>query len=101
MFLSLKTLYRKRTVIWPFTFTQLYGLYQNYDENYQFRKEIESKGYSQQEFVNTVETNYKALLNEKNKLESREEKRKEIYQSAKDVYLTESEKSSHCSANVP
>ena len=34
----------------------------------------------------------KALLNEKNKLESREEKRKEIYQSAKDVYLTESEK---------
>lgn len=26
----------------------------NYDENYQFRKEIESKGYSQQEFVNTV-----------------------------------------------
>lgn len=64
----------------------------NYDENYQFRKEIESKGYSQQEFVNIVETNYKALLNEKNKLESREEKRKEIYQSAKDVYLTESEK---------
>ena len=64
----------------------------NYDENYQFRKAIESKGYSQQEFVNTVETNYKALLNEKNKLESREEKRKEIYQSAKDVYLTESEK---------
>lgn len=64
----------------------------NYDENYQFRKEIESKGYSQQEFVNTVETNYKALLNEKNKLENREEKRKEIYQSAKDVYLTESEK---------
>ena len=64
----------------------------NYDENYQFRKEIESKGYSQQKFVNTVETNYKALLNEKNKLESREKKRKEIYQSAKDVYLTESEK---------
>lgn len=64
----------------------------NYDENYQFRKEIESKGYTQQEFVNTVETNYKALLNEKNKLESKEEKRKEIYQSAKDVYLTESEK---------
>lgn len=64
----------------------------NYDENYQFRKEIKSKGYSQQEFANTVETNYKALLNEKNKLESREEKRKEIYQSAKDVYLTESEK---------
>ncbi|TBW86537.1 MobA/MobL family protein [Staphylococcus hominis] len=64
----------------------------NYDENYQFRKEIESKGYSQQEFVNIVETNYKALLNEKNKLASREEKRKEIYQSAKDVYLTESKK---------
>lgn len=64
----------------------------NYDENYQFRKEIESKGYNQQEFVNTVETNYKALLNEKNKLESREEKRKAIYQSAKDVYLTEIEK---------
>ncbi|MCE5013427.1 MobA/MobL family protein [Staphylococcus warneri] len=64
----------------------------NYDENYKFRKEIESKGYSQQAFVNTVETNYKALLSEKNKLESREEKRKEIYQSAKDVYLTESEK---------
>lgn len=64
----------------------------NYDENYQFRKEIESKGYNQQEFVNTVETNYKALLNEKNKLENREEKRKAIYQSAKDVYLTESKK---------
>lgn len=64
----------------------------NYDENYQFRKEIESKGYSQQAFVNIVETNYKALLNEKNKLASREEKRKEIYQSAKDVYLTESKK---------
>ena len=26
--MSLKTLYRKRTVIWPFT-TQLYGLYQD------------------------------------------------------------------------
>lgn len=64
----------------------------NYDENYRFRKEIESKGYSQQAFVNTIETNYKALLNEKNKLASREEKRKEIYQSAKDVYLTESKK---------
>ena len=65
---------------------------ENFDINYQFRKEIESKGYNQQEFVNTVETNYKALLNEKNKLETREEKRKEIYQSAKDVYLTENEK---------
>ena len=53
-------------------------------------EKIESKGYNQQEFVNTVETNYKALLNEKNKLE-KEEKRK-IYQSAKDVYLTEIEK---------
>lgn len=63
-----------------------------YAKNYQFRKEIESKGYSKQEFANTVETNYKALINEKNKLESREEKRKEIYQSAKDVYLTESKK---------
>ena len=64
----------------------------NYDTNYQFRREVESKGYNQQEFVNTVETNYKALLNEKNKLKNREAKRKEIYQSAKDVYLTESEK---------
>ena len=64
----------------------------NYDINYQFRRDIESKGYSQQEFINTVKSNYKELLNEKNKLESREEKRKEIYQSAKDVYLTEIEK---------
>lgn len=64
----------------------------NYDTNYQFRRDIETKGYSQQEFINTVKSNYKELLNEKNKLESREEKRKEIYQSAKDVYLTESEK---------
>lgn len=65
---------------------------ENYDSNYQFRKEIESKGYSKQAFVNTAKSNYKALLNEKNKLEHREEKRKEIYQSAKDVYLTEIEK---------
>ncbi|MGX0171375.1 MobA/MobL family protein [Staphylococcus hominis] len=64
----------------------------NYDTNYQFRRDIETKGYSPQEFINTVKSNYKELLNEKNKLESREEKRKEIYQSAKDVYLTESEK---------
>ncbi|MBM5832994.1 MobA/MobL family protein [Staphylococcus epidermidis] len=64
----------------------------NYDTNYQFRRDIESKGYSQQAFINTVKSNYKELLNEKNKLESREEKRKEIYQSAKDVYLTEIEK---------
>ncbi|WP_369352397.1 MobA/MobL family protein [Staphylococcus epidermidis] len=64
----------------------------NYDTNYQFRRDIESKGYTQQEFINTVKSNFKELLNEKNKLESREEKRKEIYQSAKDVYLTESEK---------
>lgn len=64
----------------------------NYDTNYQFRRDVESKGYSQQEFINTVKSNFKELLNEKNKLESREEKRKEIYQSAKDVYLTESEK---------
>lgn len=64
----------------------------NYDTNYQFRRDVESKGYSQQEFINTVKSNFKELLNEKNKLESREEKRKEIYQSAKDVYLTESAK---------
>lgn len=64
----------------------------NYDTNYQFRRDIESKGYSQQAFINTVKFNYKELLNEKNKLESREEKRKEIYQSAKDVYKTEIEK---------
>ena len=64
----------------------------NYDINYQFRRKVESKGYSQQEFINTVKSNFKALLDEKNKLETREEKRKEIYQSAKDVYLTESEK---------
>ena len=64
----------------------------NYDTNYQFRREVERKGYSQQEFINTVKSNFKELLNEKNKLESKEEKRKEIYQSAKDVYLTESEK---------
>lgn len=64
----------------------------NYDTNYQFRREVENKGYSQQEFINTVKSNFKELLNEKNKLESREEKRKEIYQSAKDVFLTESEK---------
>lgn len=66
----------------------------NYDTNYQFRREVENKGYSQQEFINTVKSNFKELLNEKNKLESREEKRKEIYQLAKDVYLTESEKNS-------
>ncbi|MCI2928332.1 MobA/MobL family protein [Staphylococcus hominis] len=64
----------------------------NYDTNYQFRREVESKGYNQQEFIDTVKSNFKELLNEKNKLESKEEKRKEIYQSAKDVYLTESEK---------
>ncbi len=64
----------------------------NYDTNYQFRREVENKGYSQQEFINTIKSNFKELLNEKNRLESREEKRKEIYQSAKDVYLTESEK---------
>lgn len=64
----------------------------NYDTNYQFRREVENKGYSQQEFINTVKSNFKELLNEKNKLESREEKRKEIYQSAKDVYLTEIDK---------
>ena len=64
----------------------------NYDTNYQFRREVENKRYSQQEFINTVKSNFKELLNEKNKLESREEKRKEIYQSAKDVYLTEIEK---------
>lgn len=64
----------------------------NYDINYQFRRKVESKGYSQQEFINIVKSNFKALLNEKNKLEKREEKRKEIYQSAKDVYLTESKK---------
>lgn len=64
----------------------------NFDINYQFRKDVESKGYNKQEFANTVETNYKDLINEKNKLETREEKRKEIYQSAKDVYLTENEK---------
>lgn len=64
----------------------------NYDTNYQFRREVENKGYSQQEFINTVKSNFKELLNEKNKLENREEKRKEIYQSAKDVYLTEIDK---------
>ena len=41
-------------------------------------REVENKGYSQQEFINTVKSNFKELLNEKNKLESREEKRKEL-----------------------
>ena len=46
MFLSLKTLYRKRTVIWPFT-TQLYGLYQKEKDkinkilfNHQYKRNI-------------------------------------------------------------
>lgn len=72
--------------------SQLKYYAKNFDINYQFRKDVESKGYSKQEFANTIETNYKELINEKNKLETREEKRKEIYQSAKDVYLTENEK---------
>ena len=72
--------------------SQLKYYAKNFDINYKFRKDVESKGYNKQEFVNIVETNYKALLNEKNKLASREKKRKEIYQSAKDVYLTESKK---------
>ena len=50
----------------------------NYDTNYQFRRDIETKGYSQQEFINTVKSNYKELLNEKNKLESREENVKNL-----------------------
>ena len=72
--------------------SQLKYYAKNFDINYKFRKDVESKGYNKQEFANTVETNYKDLINEKNKLETREEKRKEIYQSAKDVYLTENEK---------
>ena len=46
MFLSLKTLYRKRTVIWPFT-TQLYGLYRKEKDkinkilfNHQYKRNI-------------------------------------------------------------
>ena len=40
--------------------------------------EVENKGYSQQEFINTVKSNFKELLNEKNKLESREENVKNL-----------------------
>ena len=43
MFLSLKTLYRKRTVIWPFT-TQLYGLYhKSHKRQYPTKIEIEEQ----------------------------------------------------------
>ena len=43
MFLSLKTLYRKRTVIWPFTFTQLYGLYHEIKEQFKVKYNLMNK----------------------------------------------------------
>ena len=42
MFLSLKTLYRKRTVIWPFT-TQLYGLYHEIKEQFKVKYNLMNK----------------------------------------------------------
>lgn len=59
----------------------------NYDTNYQFRREVENKGYSQQEFINTVKSNFKALLNEKNKLEKEKKNVKKFINQRKTYIL--------------
>ena len=49
-------------------------------------------GYSEQSFANKIQQEFGNVLDEKNKLESKENKRQSIYQSAKDVYQTEIKK---------
>ena len=55
MFLSLKTLYRKRTVIWPFTFTQLYGLYHISSELFQSNNNLKKEVEEQKKYIKELE----------------------------------------------
>lgn len=63
-----------------------------FDNNPQFKKDLMNLGYSEQSFANKIQQEFGNVLDEKNKLESKENKRQSIYQSAKDVYQTEIKK---------
>lgn len=63
-----------------------------FDNNPKFKEEMKRKGYNEVEFAKEIQDKFSDVLEEKNQLESRENKRTEIYQSAKDVYLTEIQK---------
>ena len=63
-----------------------------FDNNPNFKEEMKHKGYNEVEFAKEIKDKFSEVLEEKNQLERKENKRTEIYQSAKDVYLTEIQK---------
>lgn len=63
-----------------------------YDNNPVFKQNLVNQGINENNFAKEIKEKFSQVLEEKNKLETRENKRKEIYQSAKNVYLTEIQK---------
>lgn len=63
-----------------------------FDNDIEYRNDINSKGISNEQFINDVQNRFRNLLDDEERLISKDNKRKEIYQSARNVYHTEIEK---------
>ena len=80
--MSLKTLYRKRTVIWPFTFTQLYGLYHLEKEDFEFIKNFVVNSGSLKALAKYYEVSYPTVRNRLNSVIERIESAKDNEESS-------------------
>ncbi|WP_436870436.1 MobA/MobL family protein [Staphylococcus shinii] len=63
-----------------------------FDNDIEYRNDINSQGISNEQFINDVQNRFRNLLDDEERLISKDNKRKEIYQSARNVYHTEIEK---------
>lgn len=63
-----------------------------FDNDIEYRNDINSKGITNEQFINDVQNRFRQLLDDEERLINKDNKRKEIYQSAKNVYHTEIEK---------
>lgn len=63
-----------------------------FDNDIEYRNNINSKGISNEQFINDVQNRFRNLLDDEERLITKDNKRKEIYQSARNVYHTEIEK---------
>ena len=63
-----------------------------FDNDNEFRNDIHRKGLSDEQFMSNVQDQFRELLNQEENLNKKDVKRKEIYQSARNIYYSEIEK---------
>lgn len=63
-----------------------------FDNDNEFRSNIHRKGLSDEQFISNVQDQFRNLLDQEENLNNKDNKRKEIYQSARNIYHSEIEK---------